>query len=41
LKFFLDLKLEWNEDEHEIVTVPQELYDSACVFDGKEGEEVR
>ena len=37
----LDLKLDWNDQDRENATVPTELYERACVTDGKEGVEVR
>ncbi len=38
---FLDLKLEWNEEDRENVNVPMEIYEKACVIDATEGVEVR
>ena len=38
---FSDLKLEWNEEDHENATVPMNMYQRACVTDCKEGAEVR
>ena len=38
---FLDLKLEWNEEDHENVNVSMDIYEKACVTDAKEGAEVR
>ena len=38
---FLDIKLEWNEEEHENINVPMDIYDRACITDAKQGVEVR
>jgi hypothetical protein len=39
--YFSDLKLEWNEEDHENINVPMQIYERACVTDPKEGVEVR
>jgi hypothetical protein len=38
---FLDLKLEWSEDDRENANVPMDMYERACVSDAKQGVEVK
>ena len=35
-----DLKVEWNEEDRENVTVPMDIYERACVTNAKDGVEV-
>ena len=35
-----ELKVEWNEEDRENVTVPMEIYERACVTNAKDGVEV-
>jgi biotin carboxylase len=38
---FLDIKIEWNEEDGENINVPMDIYEKACVTDIKQGVEVR
>ncbi|CAF1116980.1 unnamed protein product [Rotaria sordida] len=34
------LKLDWNENDHENIQVPMDIYDKACITDANEGVEI-